>query len=59
MDFEDIYYGDGYNESNFLFSFLSTWNILITCSSNASESMVVSKSPGSEVCNLSLWVCII
>jgi len=58
VDFEDIYYGAGYNESSFLFSFLSAWNILITSSSNGSESMVIAKPPGSEVCNITLWVCV-
>lgn len=59
-DFDDIYYGMGTSsEPYFFFSFLSAWNIMITCSSTASESMVLSKQSGSDVFpfkNFQLWV---
>jgi nuclear pore complex protein Nup214 len=40
LNFDDIFYGTGTKQSKFYFCFISKWNILLTSSANAIESVV-------------------
>eukprot|EP00731_Ephydatia_muelleri_P020505 Em0013g232a len=47
-NFQDVYYGTGGNHDNFFFTYISSWNVLVSSSANAMEAAVIAQGQDLE-----------